>query len=184
MPAPARALAVVLAAGLSLTACGGAEDEDNPLAVPGEEVEGGNPGVDESVTEDIKVTALVLDYPDDGVWEEGEDVPLYAAITNTGTTSDRLIDVVGEGFEDAELAALDGTDGTIEIPENDNVYLEPEGPPTVTLVDLQTSLRSSQAIPVTLVFEEAGEVAFEATVASSPPGQGDFDAPQDPTDEE
>ena len=170
---------VAFAAMLPLAAC----NQDNPVANEGTEVIGGNAGADEAVTEDIKITALMLDYPADGQWEEGEDVKLYAAITNTGTTSDRLVDVTGDEFADAELAALDGSDGTIEVPENDNVYLEPEGEPSVFLLDLQTSLRSSQSIPVTFVFEEAGEVTMTASVSSSPPGQGDFEAPQDPTTE-
>ena len=171
--------AVALAATLPLTA--GGQDEDAPLEVPGDEVVGGNAGADEAVTEDIKITALQLAYPEDGQWEEGEEVPVYASITNTGTTADRLVDVTGPDFDEGLLTALDGTDGAIEVPEEDNVYLEPEGAPSVFLLDLQTSLRSSQSIPVTFVFEEAGEVTLEASVSSSPPGQGDFDAPEDPT---
>ncbi|SFF65851.1 copper chaperone PCu(A)C [Blastococcus tunisiensis] len=181
-PHPVRTAltAAACAAVLPLAAC----SQDNPIENEGTEVIGGNAGADEAVTEDIKITALMLDYPGDGQWEEGEDVTLYAAITNTGTTADRLVDVTGEDFADAQLAALDGSDGAIEVPENDNVYLEPEGEPSVILQDLQTSLRSSQSIPVTFVFEEAGEVTMTATVSSSPPGEGDFEAPEDPTPEE
>lgn len=193
--------ALLFAAALPLAACGGGDaaedagvddvalddagvdDMDNPLDVPGDEVIGGNPGPDEAVTEDIKITALQLAYPDDGLWEEGAEVPLYAAIANTGVTGDRLVDVVGEDFADAELLAADGAAGAIEVAEDDNVYLEPEGPPSVVLTGLDTTLRSSQSIPVTFVFEEAGEVTLEAPVASSPPGQGDFTAPEDPTTE-
>ena len=176
-----RPLAVAaLAAVLPLTAC----NQDNPIANEGAEVEGGNVGADESVTEDIKLTGLQLAYPEDGQWEEGEDVPVYAAIANTGTTGDRLVDVRGDDFADAELIGLDGDSGAIDVTENDNVYLEPEGPPSVLLLDLQTSLRSSQSIPVTFVFEEGGEVTLEASVASEPPGQGDFEAPEDPSPEE
>lgn len=171
--------AAAFAAMLPLTACG--EDEDAPLEVPGAEVTGGNVGPDEFVTEDITITALQLAYPEDGQWEEGEDVPLYAAIANTGTTGDRLVEVRGDDFADARLTGLDGADGGIEVTENDNVYLEPEGEPSVILLDLGTSLRSSQSIPVTFVFEEAGEVTMDASVASEPPGQGDFEAPEDPT---
>jgi periplasmic copper chaperone A len=182
-PPKRRALAAAaLAAMLPLTACG--TEDDPPLQTPGDEVQGGNAGADEAVTEDLKITALMLDYPADGQWEEGEDVKLYAAITNTGTTAAQLVDVTGEDFADAELASADGADGAIEVPEEDNVYLEPEGPPNVILQDLQTSLRSGQSIPVTFVFEEAGEVTLTATVSSSPPGQGDFDAPEDPTPED
>ncbi|MGY1805140.1 copper chaperone PCu(A)C [Blastococcus sp. SYSU D00922] len=183
MSAPAgsrcRRAAVGLVAALALTAC----NQDNPVANEGSEVEGGNAGADEAVTEDLKITALLLDYPADGQWEEGEEVRVFAAITNTGTTPYRLVDVTGEDFGDADLVGLDGSDGAIEIPEEDNVYLQPEGPPTVVLTDLETSLRSSQSIPVTFVFDDAGEVTMEASVASAPPGQGDFTAPQDPTDE-
>ena len=176
--------ALLFAAALPLAACGDVADEEesaNPIEEIGTEVDGGNAGADEAVTEDIKITALQLAFPEDGVWEEGEDVPLYAAIANTGITGDRLLEVRGEDFADAQLSALDGTDGAIEVNENDTVYLEPQGPPSVTLLDLDMSLRSSQSIPVTFVFEEAGEVTLDATVAADPPGQGDFSAPEDPT---
>ena len=179
--------ALVFAAALPLAACGGVADEEesaNPIEEIGSEVDGGNPGPDEAVTEDIKITALQLAFPEDGVWEEGAEVPLYAAIANTGITSDRLVDVRGEDFTEAVLTSLDGTDGAIEVTEDDNVYLEPEGPPSVVLVGLDTSLRSSQSIPVTFVFEEAGEVTLDAPVAADPPGQGDFTAPEDPTPED
>ena len=183
--------ALLLATALPLAACGGeggadspgVDDLDNPLDVPGDEVIGGNPGPDEAVTEDIEITALGLAYPDDGVWEVGEDVLLYAAIANTGTTGDQLVAVRGEDFAGAELTALDGTAGTIAVPEEDNVYLEPEGPPLVLLTGLDTDLRSSQSIPVAFVFEQAGEATPEAPVISSPPGQGGFGAPEDPTPE-
>ncbi|MGY1828613.1 MULTISPECIES: copper chaperone PCu(A)C [unclassified Blastococcus] len=178
--------ALLFATALPLAACGTVAEEEesaNPIEEFGTEVDGGNPGPDEAVTEDIKITALGLAYPEDEVWEVGEDVTLYAAIANTGTTGDQLIDVRGEDFAGAELTSLDGTDGAIDVPEEDNVYLEPEGPPSVVLTDLDTTLRSSQSIPVTFVFEEAGEITMEAPVVSAPPGQGDFEAPEDPTSE-
>jgi periplasmic copper chaperone A len=183
--------ALLLAAALPLAACGGegdvaspgVEDLDNPLDVPGDEVIGGNPGPDEAVTQDIKITALGLAFPEDGLWEVGEDVRLYAAIANTGTTGDQLVDVRSDAFGGAELIPLDGAAGAIDVPEEDNVYLEPEGPPSVLLTDLQTELRSSQSVPVTFVFDQAGEVTMDAPVVSEPPGQGDFEAPEDPTAE-
>ena len=180
-PSSHRLAALVFAAALPLAACGG--DSGNPIEDDDLEVEGGNPGPDEMVTADIKITALQLAYPEDGVWEEGEDVPLYAAIANTGITGDRLIEVRGEDFADAQLSGRDGTDGAIDVNENDNVYLEPPGPPSVTLMDLDMSLRSSQSIPVTFVFEEAGEVTMDAPVPAAPPGEGGFTAPEDPSPE-
>jgi copper(I)-binding protein len=61
------------------------------------------------------------------------------------------------------------------VPENDNVYVGAGGPPSVLLEDLSRSLRSSQSIPVTFVFEEAGQVTVEAMVAAA--GQEPFTDP-------
>lgn len=166
--------AVAVSAAALLTACG---DDDEG------EIVGGAPAPDEAVTEDLKVVSLQLEYPEDGVHEEGSDVTLYAALTNTGSTGLRLVDVRGPDFDDATLRALDGSEGAIEVPENDNAYLQPEGPPSVILEGLDQSLRSSQSIEVTFVFEDAGEVTMEAPVASAPPGLGEFDAPEDPSSE-
>jgi hypothetical protein len=166
-----------LAAVLPLTAC----SQDNPVANEGTEVPGGNAGRDVAVTEDITITGLRLAYPEDGQWEEGEDVPLHAAIANSGTFGDTLVDVRGRDFGDARLVDLAGREGEIDVTENDNVYLEPEGPPSVLLLDVGTSLRSSQSLSVTFVFEKAGEVTMDASVAASSPADGTFTSPQDPT---
>jgi copper(I)-binding protein len=163
-----------MVAAVTLTACG--EDDEGPIV-------GGAAAPDETVTEDLEVNSLQLAFPEDGLHEEGDDVTLYAALTNTGTTAYRLVDVVGPDFADASLVALDGSEGAIEVPENDNAYLQPEGPPSVILQDLETSLRSSQSIEVTFVFEGAGEITMEAAVAAESPADGSFEAPQDPTDE-
>ncbi|MGY2128351.1 hypothetical protein [Blastococcus sp. SYSU DS0617] len=173
------AATAALLTAVALTACG--EDDEG-------EIVGGAPAPDEVVTEDLKISSLELEYPEDGLYEEGEDVPLYAALTNTASVDYRLVDVVGPDFADARLVPLDGSAGSIEIPEDDNAYLQPEGPPSVVLEDLGTSLRSSQSIEVTFVFEDAegdlGEVTMEAPVASSQEDDDPvFDAPQDPTDE-
>ncbi|UOY00387.1 copper chaperone PCu(A)C [Blastococcus sp. PRF04-17] len=142
---------------------------------------GGNPGADEAVSEDITITALQLAFPEDGVWGTDEEVPLYAAIANTSRTDDALVAVRGEDFGEAVLIGDDGTQGALRVEEDDNLYLEPDGAPSVVLRNLETSLTSGEVIDVTFVFEEAGEVTMPAGVAAEPPGQGDFDAPQDPT---
>lgn len=71
------------------------------------------------------------------------------------------------------------------MPANDNVYVGAEGAPAVVLEDLSTSLRSSQSIPVTFVFEDAGEVTVDAVVAAegpTPAAPFDFPDPaEDPT---
>jgi hypothetical protein len=141
-------------------------------------------GPDEVVTEEISVLQVQLAYPLDGVYAEGEDVPLYLGISNTGTGEDDLLDVRGPDFTDAALT-VDGEPGPIRVTANDNVYVGAEGAPSIVLEDLQTSVRSSRSIPVTFVFEEAGEVTVEAVVAAegqAPSAPFDFPDPaEDPT---
>ena len=141
-------------------------------------------GPDEAVSDDLKVLQVQLAYPLDGVYEVGEDAPLYLGISNTGSTEDDLLNVRGPDFTDAAIL-VDGEPAAIRVRENDNVYVGAEGAPSIILEDLQTSLRSSQSIPVTFVFEDAGEVTMDAMVAASgqePTAPFDFEDPaQDPT---
>lgn len=174
-----RAPATVIMVGLLLAAC----SEDTPLETPGPEVVGGAAAPDATVSEDVSVNAVLLAYPDDGIWAEGADVPLYAALVNTGDEPVRLIDVRGEDFADARLIGADGTDGALEVDEADTLYLEPDGPPSVVLQDVERSLRSSQSVSVTFVFEDIGEVTIDARVAPASPADEPF-TEEDPTGED
>jgi hypothetical protein len=116
------------------------------------------------VTGDLSVLQVQLEYPLDGVYEEGEDARLFLGIANSGGTADELVDVTGPGFADA--VDDDGGGVDVAVPADDNVYVGAEGGPTITLVDLESALRSSQSLPVTLVFREAGEVTVDAMVAA------------------
>ena len=173
------ALAAPAALVLTLAACTTGE----PLSTPGPEVAGGAVGPDEAVTGDLSVLQVQLEYPLDGVHDEGEDARLFLGIANSGTTDDALVDVTGPDFADA----VDGDGGEFGIPvaADDNVYVGAEGAPAITLTDLERSLRSSQSIPVTFVFEQAGEVTIEAVVAAEgqdPTPTSDFPDPaEDPT---
>lgn len=178
-----RLTTLALAATLPLAACG--TDEDSPLEDGEREVQGGAVGPDTPVNEDIKLLQVQLEYPLDGVYEEGEDASLFFAIANNGVEGDTLVDVTGEDFSDATMA--DGSDLEIEVPENDNLYVGAEGAPSVTLVGLEEELRSSQSIPVTFVFEESGEVTVDAMVAAegqNPTPTYDFPDPDETTTEE
>ncbi|MGX5656540.1 hypothetical protein ACWKWC_17325 [Geodermatophilus nigrescens] len=154
------ALAAPAALLLAVAACTTGE----PLSTPGPEVVGGAVGPDEAVTGDLSVLQVQLEYPLDGVHDEGDDARLFLGIANSGTADDALVDVTGRDFADA----VDGDGGEVDVPvpAGDNVYVGAEGAPTVTLVDLGRELRSSQSIPVTLVFAEAGEVTIDAVVAA------------------
>ncbi|NEM08267.1 copper chaperone PCu(A)C [Geodermatophilus normandii] len=169
-PAGAAVVTVLAAAG-----CGAeTPDVDDSGAV----------GPDEAASEMIDVLQVQLAYPLDGVYEEGEDASLYFGIANDGTLEDDLLDVRGPDFTDAALT-VDGRAAVIPVAPNDNVYVGAEGSPSVVLEDLQTTLRSSQSIPVTFVFEEAGEVTVDAMVAAEgqdPTPPFDFPDPaEDPT---
>lgn len=180
-PTAARALVAAVGAAALLAGCG----QEDPSQTSRAEVPGGAVGPDAPVDEDVKVLAVQLEYPLDGAYEQGEDAPLYLGISNTGSRPDTLIDVSGPDFADA--AASGSSEVTIEVPADDNVYVGAEGQPSLTLLDLERSLRSSQSIAVTFTFERAGEVTLDVPVAAE--GQNavptyDFPDPaEDPTDD-
>jgi periplasmic copper chaperone A len=122
-------------------------------------------GPDEAASEEIELLQVQLEYPLDGVYEEGEDARLFLAIANSGTVEDDLIDVRSPECTDAALT-VDGRAGGIPVPAGETVHVGAEGSPSIVLQDLQTSLRSSESIPVTFVFEEAGEVTVDAMVSA------------------
>ena len=170
--------AFAVAALVAVTGCA----QDQPVLQAGAEVPGGNPAPDLRVTEDLTLTAVQLAFPEDGVWEEGEDVPLYGAIANTGPAGDRLVDVSGPDFAAARVVGPDGAQGAVAVAPDDTVYLEPPGPPSVTLLGLERSLRSSQSVSITFTFEEAGEVSVETPVSAEPFAGSRFTDPaEDPT---
>jgi copper(I)-binding protein len=178
---PRRALAPGLAALVMMAGCGAGDPK------PGPEVAGGNAGVDESVSADLKILDVELEFPaGDGTYAAGDDADLYVALSNTGATPDTLLDVTGPDFGDA-LVDPAGRAGSIGVPGNDTVYVGAEGEPSVTLVDLSRPLRSSQSVPVTFVFERAGSVTVDAVVApegQTPGSDVDFPDPaEDPTTE-
>ena len=181
-------LAVAGCALLAVGACGGPE-EDAPLEDAGFEVEGGAVGPDVRVTDDLGLQQVQLEYPLDGVYEEGEDARLFFAITNTGTDPAALVDISGPDFGGVRVETRDGTGLPLQVDVNDNLYIGAEGPPNVTLLDLDRSLRSSQSIPVTFTFADAGEVTIDVPVSAEgqnplPPYDFPNDDPdQDPTED-
>ena len=182
-----RRWSVLAAAGctvLAVGACGGPE-EDAPLEDVGFEVDGGAVGPDVRVTDDVGLRQVQLEYPLDGVYEQGEDARLFFAITNTGTDPASLVDISGPDFGGVHVEIGDRTGLPLEVDANDNLYVGAEGPPNVTLLDLDRSLHSSQSIPVTFTFADAGEVTVDVVVSAEgqtplPP----FDFPNDDPDQD
>jgi hypothetical protein len=131
---------------LAVGACGG-PDEGAPLEDPGAEEDGGAVGPDVRVNDDIGVQQVQLEYPSDGVYEPGEEARLFFAITNTGTDPASLVDISGPDFDGVRVETADRTDLPLQIDANDNLYVGAEGPPRVTLLDLDRSLRSAEFDP-------------------------------------
>ena len=186
---PSHRLAAALAgAMLLLVACG--ENEDNPLQDGEVEVQGGAVGPDVMVNEDLELLQIQLEYPLDGVYEEGEDARLFFGVSNTGGEPARITDISGPDFSGVEVTTTDGPGLPLQVDPGDNLYVGAERPPDVTLLDLGQSLRSSQSIPVTFTFAGAEEVTVDVMVSAedqtpTPPFDFPADEPdQDPTGED
>lgn len=186
-----RGLALAAAGSLllSATACGAQDppprEEDAPLEEPGAEVDGGAVGPDVMVSPDVDLQQVQLEYPLDGQYEVGESARLFFAVTNTGTTPASLTGITGPDFSGVDVETATGTGLPLTVDPNDNLYVGAEGPPDVMLLDLERSLRSSQSIPVTFTFADAGEVTVDVVVAAegqdpAPP----YDFPADRTDQD
>ncbi|KZY47087.1 hypothetical protein A3731_30570, partial [Roseovarius sp. HI0049] len=88
----------------------------------------------------------------------------YVTITNTGETDDALIDVRGdfprvqihESFEEDGVARMRHVE-KIDLPAGDTVELAPGGF-HVMFMGLSDPFEVGAEIPVTLVFEKAGEI--------------------------
>jgi copper(I)-binding protein len=152
-------------------------------------VEGGAVGPDVRVNDDLGLQQVQLEYPLDGVYEEGENARLFLAITNTGTDPASLVDISGPDFDGVRVETNDGTGLPLHVDANDNLYIGAEGPPNVTLLDLNRSLRPSQSTPVTFTFADAEEVTINVPVSAEgqdpiPPYDFPNDDPhQDPTED-
>lgn len=96
----------------------------------------------------------------------------YMTVRNTGDQPDRLLRVETPVAARAEVHAMVEEDdimkmrpaGDLEIPPGGEVRLEPGGL-HLMLMHLERPLEEGATIPLTLVFERAGEVSVDAPVA-------------------
>lgn len=101
----------------------------------------------------------------------------YLEIVNTGKLADRMIGASTPAAERIELHVV-GLEGevmrmrevkSLEIPAGGRMELKPRGP-HLMIMGIKRAFRKDERIPVTLRFEQAGEVAIELLV-------GGIDAP-------
>ena len=190
LPPTRRRLVGIAVAGavLVLPGCGNAEP-DPTLSDDPAEVEGGAVGPDVRLNDDVGLQQVQLEYPVDGVYQAGEDARLFMAVTNSGGEPVTLTEISGPDFGGIRVETAEGQGLPLTVDANDNLYVGAEGPPAVTLLDLGRELRSSQSIPVTFTFDEAGEVTVDVPVSAegqNPTSPFDFpddDPDQDPTED-
>jgi copper(I)-binding protein len=162
----AATMGVLLLGPLALGACSGGQitqtnTQDRDKAGPQGEVE------------NITLRSIVLEHPTSGRYDEGDDAELTAAIVNTAGEADTLVSIEGDAFEGVRAIGGDAepvsdsagfsTELNVELPGNETVYLGGDGP-TILLENLTEPLTSGQSIPLTMTFEQAGEVTVRALV--------------------
>lgn len=108
----------------------------------------------------------------------------YMLIENRGDTDDRLIAAESARAERVEIHTHTMDDGVmrmrpldnIDIPAGDSVGLEPGGN-HIMLINLDDRLEEGTGFPMTLTFEESGEIEVLVHVASA--GASDYDDDED-----
>ena len=96
----------------------------------------------------------------------------YLTIRNTGDRPDRLIGIAAPAAGHTEVHGMAHEDGVmkmrpagpLEIPAGGEVELAPGGL-HIMLMHLDAPLEEGGTLPLTLIFESAGEVTVEASIA-------------------
>ena len=125
-----------------------------------------------------KTAHITLVHPWSRPAPQGQNGVIYLEIRNDGEVDDRLIGVSTPLAEKVELHRSTMEDGihrmekveSIAVPAGGTVALAPGGL-HVMLAGLKFMLMAEETIPVTLTFEQAGDVT--ATFAVEPPSAGD-----------
>lgn len=103
----------------------------------------------------------------------------YLGIHNNGAEDDRLTGVRVPGADSAELHATVEADGVvrmepldaIEVPSGGMAHLGPGGT-HLMIFGLEDPLSEGDELPVTLIFDKAGEIEAQLQVTAEPSGHG------------
>jgi hypothetical protein len=131
-----------------------------------------------TLAEDVKAGTLTIDKP----WVrpsigETKNSAAYMKIENSGDAPDRLLAVKTDAANHAMLHESRMEMGVmkmvhlpngVEIPAHGSAQLKPLGL-HVMLMGLKKPLKDGETLPLTLVFEKAGEVPVAATVGQASP---------------
>lgn len=154
---------LALSVGLVAAACGGDDDEDEatgestPAVVDGTKL--GNLTISgewvRPTTNEVSAAYLV-------VHNSGEADALVKAATPL-TTTVQLHEVITEGSS----SKMQEKPGGFPVPANGMLELKPGGF-HIMMMDLKAPIALGETVPLTLTFENAGEVTIEATVKAAP----------------
>ncbi|WP_294644452.1 copper chaperone PCu(A)C [uncultured Aureimonas sp.] len=124
---------------------------------------------------EFKVGSIEIEHPWSRATPPGARTGAgYLALSNAGTTADRLVSAaspVAEKVEVHEMTIVDGVmnmkqvAGGIEIPAGGEARLAPGGF-HLMLIGIREPFKQGALVPVTLTFEKAGPVEVELEVGS------------------
>jgi len=132
-----------------------------------------------AIAEEFKSGTITIDHP----WArpsigEATNSAAYMKIENSGDAPDRLLavktDAAGnvmlhESRMEMGVMKMVHLPNGVEIPAHGSAELKPLGL-HVMLMGLKKPLKAGATLPLTLVFQKAGEVPVKATVGKAAPG--------------
>ncbi|PSL57394.1 copper(I)-binding protein [Saccharothrix carnea] len=158
---------VAFAAVVVSTSCG------EPQQVHGNGTVGANAEVGDVVLRNVFVRA-----PGDGAYQRGEDAVVRLAMFSRSDRPDALLGVRTRSADQVELRSDTDCDGTAEtvprvaVPADRAVDRPGSVDPAYQLhvVDFSEEVRAGTTVPLTFIFEDAGEITVDALVETEDDG--------------
>ncbi|MGP1257119.1 MAG: copper chaperone PCu(A)C [Kiloniellales bacterium] len=138
-----------------------------------------------AIAHDYKVGAISIDHPwaraSMGMAKAGA---AYMVLTNNGSAPDRLLSASAEVADAVELHTHLMEDGVMRMRQVQAIEVAPGAPSVlepgglhVMLIGLKQPLAAGETFPMTLTFEQAGEVTVEVAVEAMGSGHGHSHSP-------
>ena len=138
-----------------------------------------------AIAHDYKVGAISIDHPwaraSMGMAKAGA---AYMVLTNDGSAPDRLVSASAEVSETVELHTHLMEDGVMRMRQVQAIEVAPGAPSVlepgglhVMLIGLKEPLTAGESFPMTLTFEQAGEITVEVAVEAMGGGHGHSPSP-------
>ena len=138
-----------------------------------------------AIAHDYKVGAISIDHPwaraSMGMAKAGA---AYMVLTNDGSAPDRLVSAFAEVADAVELHTHLMEDGVMRMRQVQAIEVAPGAPSVlepgglhVMLIGLKEPLAAGESFPMTLTFEQAGEITVEVAVEAMGGGHGHSHSP-------